>query len=374
MQAFQQWLMRGSIARAAGVGVGVGTTIIGVGLQFRQNHLRNSPITEAAQQQLKSADAVRQLLGSNVASVSGFVGGYTDPLQGTAAITLPIVSEGGVHALARVEAEAEWVKAVVEAKARGEEPPTPVKAETCRWLLRHLEIELLDPPPNASASADGARPRSVTLYSLPAQLPLTAWAPSREPSRFPHWLRGLLPEPTAALDSEAWPRLVGVASISIALHFVAFLMLHRKMVAERALRRAESLLALPETPTIKALATRAMELAQAAKGEKAPITQQAGAVLYGKTTDKAIIGYTALSNRQELFFKAEKLEPTRGGVRRADWMITHVAVENSAIYAGRLAKLPETADAETMLESLASVPGVQPLDLGTFDRRVKAVK
>ena len=38
------------------------------------------------------------------------------------------------------------------------------------------------------------------------------------------------------------------------------------------------------------------------------------------------------------------------------------------------AKLPETADAETMLESLASVPGVQPLDLGTFDRRVKAVK
>lgn len=37
-------------------------------------------------------------------------GGYIDPIQGTAVLTLPVHSEGGGTGVARVEAEAEWAQ------------------------------------------------------------------------------------------------------------------------------------------------------------------------------------------------------------------------------------------------------------------------
>lgn len=371
MNPIQKWIMGGSVARIGGLGVGVGAGVLAASLGFRQYHLQNSPIVEAAKSQLQSADAVRHLLGSDIASTSGFVGGYTDPVQGTAAITLQVMSQGGVRAIARVEAEAEWVQLQAEAQQRGEEPPTPAKAGNCRWLLRHLEVELLD-----SAVASGAAgEHSLTLYSLPSRIELSPWAPSREPSRLPHWLRALLPEPSGVTQSEAFPRVALVAGASILMHFVVFMRLHRRLVTEKALRRAEELLALPETPTLKALYARAIELAQQAKVDRAAVVQQAGAVLYGKATDTVVIGYTALSDSRELFFKAEKLgtkSPSGkigGGRRNDDWVITHVAVEDTTLYSGRLAKLPNTANAEEMLAVLASSPA-QPLDLGILDRRV----
>jgi hypothetical protein len=61
-----------------------------------------------------------------------FPGGYIDPAQGTAVLTLPVRAEGGKTGLARVEAEAEWV----QDRAAGVVSPKNTK----RWLLRHLEV------------------------------------------------------------------------------------------------------------------------------------------------------------------------------------------------------------------------------------------
>ncbi|KOO32756.1 hypothetical protein Ctob_011398 [Chrysochromulina tobinii] len=120
-----RWLLGppGDFRRLGAFGVFGGAGIIGAALGFRQSHLRSSPIVDAAAQQVRSAEAVRTLLGGPVASTSGIVAGYIDLMNGTAVITLPIVSEAGVRAEARVEAEAEWVVLGAEARARGEEPP-----------------------------------------------------------------------------------------------------------------------------------------------------------------------------------------------------------------------------------------------------------
>jgi hypothetical protein len=369
MDFFHRRIMAASVGRIASVGVGVGVSAIAGALAFRQSHLRSSPIVEAAAAQLTAADAVRQLLGSGVSSTAGSVGGYMDPIQGTAVLTMPVVSEHGVHALARVEAEAEWVMLEADAKNRGEEIPAPMKSESCRWLLRHLEVQLVDTPAEAEP---------VTLYSLPKHVPLSVWAPSREPSRLPHWLRAMLPEPSAITQSESFPRLVLVAVVSVSLHFFAFMALHKRMVAEKALRRAESLLALPETPTLQALTERALQLAGRAKGmgSDGSVVQQSGAVLYGKTTSSAVMGFTAINEKRELFFQAERAPAGRAGGRQNtagkradDWVITHVAVGSSSVYATRLAKLPDSADAEDILQNLVSA-SARPLDLGTLDRRV----
>ena len=374
------WLMKGSLKRTFRIAAGGGGLVIGTSLAFRQRHLRNQPILEAARTQLQTADAVREILGSPMASSEGNVRGYTDPVVGgTACLEFPIVSEGGVHAIARVEAEAEWVKLESEANARGETAPERPKSLEPRWLLRHLEIQPADAEP-------------VTLYSLPPNAPLSPWAPSREPSIIPHWLRALVPEPSGVTHAEAFPRLIGVAGIAVLMHLLAFTQIQKRMQTEKLLRPAENLLALPETPMLQSLRDKAIVLASIAKNSNEPVIKQNGAVLYGKATSQSVVGYTALRDRKELYFRAERvgganakdqssaaLERMRkksqgaAGARTDSWIITQVSVEYTALLTKKLTTLSETATGEEILTTLQSFP-LEPMDLGTYDRRVEVRK
>jgi hypothetical protein len=78
--AAMRWLLGppGDFRRLGAFGVCGGAGIIGAALGFRQSHLRSSPIVDAAAQQVRSAEAVRTLLGGPVASTSGIVAGYID--------------------------------------------------------------------------------------------------------------------------------------------------------------------------------------------------------------------------------------------------------------------------------------------------------
>lgn len=387
-----RWLLGppGDFRRLGAFGVCSGAGIIGAALGFRQSHLRSSPIVDAAAQQVRSAEAVRTLLGGPVASTSGIVAGYIDLMNGTAVITLPIVSEAGVRAEARVEAEAEWVVLGAEAQARGEEPPAAPEnrvSSDCRWLLRHLEVELLDAsPPGTAAAAGGAAGEassaaSITLYSVPAHVPLSPWAPSREPSRLPRSVRALLPNPAAVREDAAAGRVIAVAGVALFMHLVAFLALRRRTIDERAIRRAEALLTLPETPALSALRDAAVAAANSAPraAADAGIVRQPGAALYGRVLAHEVIGYTALESNKELFFRAERVAVrvgAGGGVRARpggmvyEWVLTHLAVEPTVLYSSRLAKLPEGASATECLAALQAIQA-PPLHLGPADQRVR---
>jgi len=365
-------LMRTSFRQLAGFGVGGGVAIIGGALCLRQWHLQSSPVVEAAVQQIVAADAVRHLLGSSVASTSGVFGGYTDPIGGTACITMPVVSEDGVRAIARVEAEAEWLIQKVHAEARGENPAEPMKSETCRWLLRHLEVQLEGSP---EGSSDG----TAVLYSLPCNTSLSPWAPSRAPSLLPRWLRSFLPEPAGVVHSEASPRLLAVGVMVICAHATVFGMLHRRMINEKMFRRAEQLLALPDTVTHNALARRALEIAVEAVGpaSSSRAVRTSGTSMYGQSTASRVLAFTSLDNHHELFFKAERA-PLRGRsphARRSqqpageEWTLTHVSMGPTDVYTKRLATLPADADEVALLETILSVEA-RPLDTSSLNRQV----
>lgn len=380
---FGQWLMRRSLRQLGGLGVAGSMAIIGGAIGLRQRHLRTTPVVIAAEQQIKAADSVRALLGSAVASTSGVVGGYTDPVGGTACITLPVMSETGVRAVARVEAEAEWLVVSAQAEARGEAPPAPAKSESCRWLLRHLEVELEAPPAAANASASA---HAITLYSLPRNAALSPWAPSREPSAMPRWLRALLPEPSAVAQAEATPRLLFVGAAAVSAHALVFARLHRRMITEQMLRRAESMLNLPETAggVHDALARRAFELAIEASGPEGAqrVVRSSGAPLYGHADATRVLAFTSLKNQSELFFKAERsaaaasrphAKPAARGVQQRpsgeQWTVVQIAMAPTEAYSRRLATLPADANETALLETMLSVE-MQPLELGMLDRQV----
>lgn len=274
---------QGSFKRLAAFGVAGGCAIVGSAIGVRQYTLSSCPIVEATSAQLRSADAVTAFLGSAVASTDGIVGGYLDPVKGTAVVTLPIVSENGVRAEARAEAEAEWVVRHTEAVARGEVPPEPVRSLACRWLIRHLEVTL---EAAESEAPEAASNNVLTLYSLPRNVPLSPWAPNREPSRFPRWLRALFPNPNAVSDSEAMPRMVAVGAAVLLMHSLGFMVIRKRMIAERAIKRAEKTLKLSPTPTLITLRNAAIETASKAPnsdGVTTPVKLEQDAVCYGHT-------------------------------------------------------------------------------------------
>ena len=387
----QAWLMRRSLSGLAGFGVAGAVGIVSGALAVRQMHLRNSAVLEAADQQIRAAESVRELLGSAVTSTNGVISGYTDPVNGTACIAFPVVSEGGVRGVARVEAEAEWLVARAAAEARGETPPEVAKAETCRWLLRHLEVELETPPVAANAGANAA---SLTLYSLPRNAPLSPWAPSREPSVLPRWLRALLPEPSAVVLSETTPRLILVGVITISAHAFVFGILHRRMITERMLRRTETMLTLPETTTHAALAHRAIEIA--AESETGGslttvgrIVRSAGAPLYGHADSTRVLAFTSLTNKQELFFKAERAAAApaqrHGANARSNakqvprgaaappvgerWELVQLSMAPTELFAKSLGGLPADAKELALLEAMLGVEK-KGIELGHHDREV----
>jgi len=334
--------------------------MVGGALFIRQRHLRSSPVVDAAATQVAAAEAVHALLGGPVASTNGMVGGYTDPVQGTAVITMPIVSDAGVRAVARAEAEAEWVLLEKEAEARGEPPPERQLAGNCRWLVRHLDVELIDPPA-------GMEPSSVVLYSLPSNVALSPWAPERESSaRSPHWLRALFPRMSAVASDEAMPRIMSVAAIAIVMHAVAFLSLRGRMKTDQVLRQVESALSLPMTPALEAVRDAAVRAARRVPGAS-PL---AGAPLFGFVRPNELIAYTALPENQELFFRAE-LTPIKG--KGSDWVLTQVAIERTVSWASRLQRLPEGTPPEDGLAAMLAMPSpnVQRVDLGMGDHRIR---
>lgn len=381
----QRFILGSSVKQIVSYGVVTGGAVCGGVLAYRQHHLRQSPIIEAASAQLRSAAAVSALLGSPVASSGGMIGGYTDPVGGTAVLTIPIHSEGGVTAIARVEAEAEWVGARADARARGEPDPEPDKAEKCRWLLRHLEVSR---DPAAEGGVPGSHEPPVVLYSLPAREPLSVWAPTRGPSRLPYWLRALIPEvPAAAREGDAIPRLLLVAGASIVLHAAVFLHLHRRMSKEKVIRHVETLLALPEAPNLHAMRDWVVQIARQAPGEKgagAALELSNGAPLYGKVSREEVIGFNSLTGSRELFFRAER---QRGSAGRASsssmpartargslgtteqWVITYLSVQPTELWATRLSKLGVELSPEAYLAEMVATP-TRPIDLGLVSRQI----
>jgi len=125
--------------------------------------------------------------------VRGVVGGYLDTLHGSAVLTIPIraSSGSGPQIIARVEAEADWVRTTAE-----EVRPIERRAAPVRWLLRHMELEVEGSPPEI-------------LYSLPAHRPQSPWAPGHGPFLIPRPLRAAVPEMSGLLkDPGAMQALV----------------------------------------------------------------------------------------------------------------------------------------------------------------------
>lgn len=366
--------MKTSLSRLGAYGVGGAATIIGGALAYRQRHLHQSPIVEAAVQQLRSADAVRELLGASISSTSGILGGYTDPVGGTAVLTIPILASNGARAVARVEAEAEWVQLQAEAEARGkkEDPAAALmKDENCRWLLRHLEVE----PADASvASRDAVTGSNLVLYSMPARVQLSSWAPSRQPSPLPRWLRALLPEPSAVRQSDALPNLLIAAGFAALAHSIAFYALHRKMGMERAMRHAERVLALRETRSLHALRSRALEIAReqamAGGSGNTPVPVLAnGAGIYGHASANSVVGLTALNDKREMLFRAERTSGGGSGGGREAWLLTHIALEHTSLFSGSFARLGPEANAEQLIDAILAVQ-TRPIDMGMINRQV----
>ena len=135
----KQTLASVSIRQVVGICGAAGGIAVSAALVIRQNNLKTHAVFRTAAEQLQQAEVVRQLLGDGV-STSGIAGGYIDPIEGTAVITLPLSSASGTCGYARVEAEAEWVANQV-ADPSGDEASPEVKAKA-RWLLRHLEVSV----------------------------------------------------------------------------------------------------------------------------------------------------------------------------------------------------------------------------------------
>ena len=224
----KQTLASVSIRQVVGICGAAGGIAVSAALVIRQNNLKTHAVFRTAAEQLQQAEVVRQLLGDGV-STSGIAGGYIDPIEGTAVITLPLSSASGTCGYARVEAEAEWVANQV-ADPSGDEASPEVKAKA-RWLLRHLEVSVdgrsdgVPPKPhlpnedtddddnvttigsgsgtaNHSATISASMSGPYVLYSTPANAALSGWAPPRTPPRFgtlpvPRWLSWLIPQVTA---------------------------------------------------------------------------------------------------------------------------------------------------------------------------------
>ena len=91
-------------------------------------------------------------------------------------------------------------------------------------------------------------------------------------------------------------------------------------------------------------------------------------MIYGRATRDEVLLYTAVTGMKELFVRAEKAKGK--GSMDEEWLLTHLSIEASTIFASRLAQLPESASADDILATLAATP-MQTYELGMLDRRVK---
>jgi len=245
---FKRFIDGSSVRKLAGYCTVAGVGVVGAATMVRQRGQRTHPVCESACDQLSKSDFVRQMLGGGEVSTEGIVGGYQDPVGGTVAFRIPLSSStSSVTRYARVEAEAEWVG------REGEdiEPTSQAVKVHSRWLLRHLEIESLRP----------GEPPEV-IYSLPAQVAASKWAPSRERTMLPEWLRNLFPNMGVLVRDQEAHRFMGTFCFAILINAAAFAYLNRRVQGLERSAAVMEILRLPLTEAANKLRTDAMRIAE----------------------------------------------------------------------------------------------------------------
>ena len=319
--------------------------LVSGGFAFRQYHLRQSVICESAVEQLKSADAVVRLLGGQIVSTRGVIGGYMDPLNGTAVLTIPLLSESGAQGIARVEAEAEWVgqpdEEILAQMRRG--------VSNARWQFRHLEVELQPTVQAVAVEPDsflGAEAGPLVLYSVPQRLPLSPWNPPRT-GRLPRWVRDLFPTHGLGQDDSSL-KLIQASGAMLVIHIVAFFYLRHQMLTSQRAKAAQVHLLLKESTTLRKLCERAASIAinEQAGGTTTPLSLITTNARYGVVGKSDLVAFTTASSEEHLvlLFAAERDSGSQ------QWKLTHVSLQE----AGRKEKVLSAATDKDSAHSMVT--------------------
>jgi len=350
-----------------GTVTGITGTAVAAAITLRQYHLRTNDIFAAAQKQLLHAASVRELLGAEVVSTKGVVGGYVLPIMGTAVLTFPVNAENGASAIARVEAETEWLGVAEEERTLEQ-----VRSMSPRWVLRHLEVDF-------PAARGDAGP--LVLYSLPPRAPLAPWSPLREEegSWMPRWLRDLVPVHAACRDPNMQKLFLGFCAI-MAMHTGTYVYMRGPMARNRAIQMVRESLVLQEdkagVPALREVAMNAAAIAarqQMPRGNERAVSFVVRSPLLGVVEPKSAIICTSLdqakSAKLELLFKS-----TRESERDA-WTLTHISVHDLEAIAQMFAQTDGDADdARDALRKLAKESPTLPLPTQKYKSPLRTTK
>jgi len=311
MSAVGSFLRAYSVKQVAGVCAGLTGTVISVGVGLRQHLFLTHPVYTGACKQLEQSALVRELLRDEEISTRGVVAGYQDPTRGSASFQIPLVgTSSGISAVAYVEAEAEWVG---RTDGAAETEKKQFVAQT-RWLMRHLEVQLV------------GKSESEVLYSLPAALPPSPWAPSREPSILPRSVAALFPSWEGLKTGEA-TRWIGAGLFGLAMHVLGFSLLYRKSLVAKATTASLAQIRVPRDPQLMELRSLALRVAEAATGPiKAERERSASEFpdFYGARTPDEVAILSPILDEPDVPSKDLLFTAKRG---ESGWMLTRVATE-----------------------------------------------
>ena len=329
-------LLHGDWRTVLGVGFGTTGLMMGGALAIRQKTLRESSVFAAASQQLSSADAVRDMLGSEVVATGGIVGGYLDPIKGTAVLTIPLEAASGVATVARVEAEAEWVGG-----SEAEQQASPKAMD--RWLLRHLEVErpaasaavgASTPTDGASAAAVAGSAEPLVLYSLPARVPLSQWAPPPRPSirgwEPPRWCGALFPWWGVGTDDD-FKRLGGAALVAFGMHLGAFLALRARARRAEAFAAVQGAIRLRETPALLELRDAALTTALRGRPDLARPAAGSSSLVHGAVDESSLRAYTLCAVDPKTEGQTDVVFTAARASAESPWELTHVGLVDGAL-------------------------------------------
>ena len=326
-EGFHGAVDRATVLRLTGACALAGGTIGGAGMWLRQRSFREHTVFKAACEQLQDAAAVRELLGEGPVSTAWTVGGYFDSLGGTTVFEISLTGAGGAKAIARVEAEAEWVG------AHGGATVTSSAMEqkyASRWLLRHLELQ-----------PEARRESPIVLYSTPPIMPLPPFAPSREPRWLPHSIGGLFPNLKG--DTFAYQLMIGGA-IVLTAQAMLYARFRYNDGAARAAERVQELMAVHGGEALAAIRAEAIR-AVSAGVKMAPAEK---AKFYGRVSTEYVAALTPIVHAnasrptpRDLLFAAEKSAGGKGG-----WRLTHASLSDLRTKTNKLAPLAHLPDDE----------------------------
>ena len=187
---------------------------------------------------------------------------------------------------------------------------------------------------------------------MPARLPLSPYAPSREATGTPGWLRKLLPEPAGIMSSPDGQRLLLAASFGLAANVLFFSLFRHRARVVVATQRAMERLALPHDRALVQL--RDAALADATRAE--PGLRLTSDAFYGAYS-KGPAGTTrATDGELALYIALEGLDPRYGrqpkdGLVRAvrasesaKWEVAHVSVHSPREKEATLSRAADTEE------------------------------